>query len=133
MSSKKNLFSFRKVGATRVIPLYGKIVVLFLFFLLASNLATNYITLILGRSEQVKLMNQLLVKELKENYVTAGNQFQVYSFEQNLASSRDTLSSSAAAVLARTTRRPSGSMKRGRFSTSRLPTSRPRGSPTTRP
>jgi class 3 adenylate cyclase len=101
MSTKKSLFSFRKVGATRVVPLYGKIVVLFLFFLLASNLATNYITLILGRSEQVKLMNQLLVKELKENYVTAGNQFQVYSFEQNLASSRETLSQAAGKVLAR--------------------------------
>jgi len=101
MPTKKSLFSFRKVGATRVIPLYGKIVVLFLFFLLASNLATNYITLILGRSEQVKLMNQLLVKELKENFVTAGNQFQVYSFEQNLNSSRDTLTNTAASVLSR--------------------------------
>jgi class 3 adenylate cyclase len=101
MSSKNSLFSFRKVGTTRVVPLYGKIVVLFLFFLLASNLATNYITLILGRSEQVKLMNQLLVKELKENFVTAGNQYQVFTFEQNLKSSRDTLTQSAAQVLSR--------------------------------
>ena len=99
--SKKSLFSFRKVGNTRVVPLYGKIVVLFLFFLLASNLATNYITLILGRSEQVKLMNQLLVKELKENYVTSGNQFQVFSYEQNLNSSKDTLTQAAQKVLSR--------------------------------
>lgn len=101
MSNPKKPFVFRKVGTTRVIPLYGKIVVLFLFFLLASNLATNYITLILGRSEQVKLMNQLLVKELKENYVTAGNQFEVFSFEQDLKSSRETLGAAAEKVLTR--------------------------------
>lgn len=99
--SKKRLSFFRKVGATRIIPLYGKIVVLFLFFLLASNLTTNYITLILGRSEQVKLMNQLLVKELKENFVTAGNQFEVFTYEQNLQSSRDTLGQAAQKVLTR--------------------------------
>jgi len=103
MSNQKKVFSiFRKVGTTRVIPLYGKIVVLFLFFLLASNLATNYITLILGRSEQVKLMNQLLVKELKENYVTAGNQFEVFSFEQDMKSTRETLGQAAVKVLSRT-------------------------------
>jgi class 3 adenylate cyclase len=96
------LFSFRKVGTTRVVPLYGKIVVLFLFFLLASNLATNYITLILGRSEQVKLMNQLLVKELKENYVTAGNQFEVYQYEPDLNASRQTLTQGALKVLSNT-------------------------------
>ena len=101
MSNTKSFF-FQKVGTTRVVPLYWKIVVLFLFFLLASNLATNYITLILGRAEQVKLMNQLLVKELKENYVTAGNQYQVYTFEQNLKSSQDTMGQAAAKVLART-------------------------------
>jgi class 3 adenylate cyclase len=101
MSNTKSFF-FQKVGTTRVVPLYWKIVVLFLFFLLASNLATNYITLILGRAEQVKLMNQLLVKELKENYVTAGNQYQVYTFEQNLKSSEDTMGQAAAKVLART-------------------------------
>jgi class 3 adenylate cyclase len=99
--SKQKFTLFRKVGATRIIPLYGKIVVLFLFFLLASNLMTNYITLILGRSEQVKLMNQLLVKELKENFVTAGNQFEVFSYEQNLKSSRDTLGQAAQKVLTR--------------------------------
>lgn len=102
MSNSKKVFSlFRKVGTTRVVPLYGKIVVLFLFFLLASNLATNYITLILGRAEQVKLMNQLLVKELKENYVTAGNQFEVFSFEQDLKSSKETLGQAASKVLNR--------------------------------
>lgn len=102
MSGKSSLFSFRKVGTTRVVPLYGKIVVLFLFFLLASNLATNYITLILGRSEQVKLMNQLLVKELKENYVTAGNQFEVYQYEPDLNASRQTLTQGALKVLSNT-------------------------------
>jgi len=102
MSGKSSLFSFRKVGATRVVPLYGKIVVLFLFFLLASNLATNYITLILGRSEQVRLMNQLLVKELKENYVTAGNQFEVFQYEPDMAASQQTLTQGALKVLSNT-------------------------------
>jgi len=58
MSNTKSFF-FQKVGTTRVVPLYWKIVVLFLFILLGSNLATNYITLIRGRAEQVNLMNQL--------------------------------------------------------------------------
>jgi len=101
MSTKKSLFSFRRVGTTRIVPLYGKIVVLFLFFLLASNLATNYITMILGRSEQVKLMNQLLVKELKENFVTAGNQYEVFTFDQDLVASRETLRQAATQVLTR--------------------------------
>ena len=115
MPNTKKMFSFRKVGATRIVPLYGKIVVLFLFFLLASNLATNYITLILGRSEQVKLMNQLLVKELKENYVTAGNQFEVFSFEQNLNSSRETLSQAALKVLSRVNSSAFGVDEQGNF------------------
>jgi class 3 adenylate cyclase len=99
MSGKSSLFSFRKVGTTRVVPLYGKIVMLFLFFILASNLATNYITLIQGRAEQVRLMNQLLVKELKENFVTAGNQFEVYQYEPDLNQSRQTLAQGALKVL----------------------------------
>ncbi len=115
MPNTKKVFSFRKVGATRVIPLYGKIVILFLFFLLASNLATNYITLILGRSEQVKLMNQLLVKELKENYITAGNQFEVYSFEQNLTASRESLTQSALKVLSRANSSAFGVDQAGEF------------------
>jgi len=101
MSKENKPFLFRKVGATRVVPLYGKIVLLFLFFLLASNLATNYITLILGRSEQVKLMNQLLVKELKENYISASNQFEVFQFEHDEKASAKALTDGALQSLSR--------------------------------
>ncbi len=100
MAVQKSGF-FHKVGSTRVIPLYGKIAVLFVFFLLVSNFTTNYINLILNRAQQVKLMNELLVKELKENYITASTQFDVYSYNKNLPDSQKTLIQSALPSLTR--------------------------------
>ncbi|NNM53756.1 MAG: adenylate/guanylate cyclase domain-containing protein [Spirochaetales bacterium] len=100
MAVQKSGF-FHKVGSTRVIPLYGKIAVLFVFFLLVSNFTTNYINLILNRAQQVKLMNELLVKELKENYITASTQFDVYTYNKNLPDSQKTLIQSALPGLTR--------------------------------
>lgn len=70
----------QKVSGTRVVPLILKIVVIFTIFLLVSNFTTNYINLMLNRGEQIRLLNQLLVKDLKEMHVFANNQFEIFSF-----------------------------------------------------
>jgi adenylate cyclase len=74
----------KKIEGTRVVPLLLKIVMLFTIFLLISNFASNYINLMLNRGEQVKLMNQLLVKELKEIYTFTTNQYDIYFYNQDL-------------------------------------------------
>lgn len=99
MSHKWSLF--HKVGNTKVIPLYFKIVVFFLFFLLVSNFSSNYINLMMNRGEQIKLLNELLIKDLKENYVFASHQFEVYEFDGNLRESQEALSKSALRTLSR--------------------------------
>lgn len=73
-----------KVSGVRVVPLTVKILSLFTIFLLLSNFITNYINLILNRGEQIRLMNELLVKDLKDNYVFATNQHDIYFFNQDL-------------------------------------------------
>jgi len=73
----------RKVGGVRVVPLVIKIVAIFTIFLLVSNFASNYINLLLNRGELIRLMNQLLVKDLKEIYVFATNQHEIYFYNQN--------------------------------------------------
>jgi len=74
-----------KVSGVRVVPLTVKILTLFSIFILLSNFVTNYINLMLNRGELVKLMNELLVKDLKDNYIFATNQYDIYFFNQDLA------------------------------------------------
>ncbi len=74
-----------KVNGVRVVPLTVKILSLFTIFLLLSNFITNYINLMLNRGELVRLMNELLVKDLKDNYIFATNQYDIYFFNQDLA------------------------------------------------
>ncbi|SIQ58144.1 Adenylate cyclase, class 3 [Alkalispirochaeta americana] len=73
-------FLGHKVGAVRVVPLGLKIVAVFVIFLLISNFTTNYLNLILNRGEQIRLLNQLLVKDLKELHVFANNQREIFLF-----------------------------------------------------
>ena len=74
----------RKINGTRVIPLVVKIVAIFTVFLLLSNFATNYINLMLNRGEQIRLLNDLLIQDLKELYTFANNQYDIYQFQENL-------------------------------------------------
>ena len=89
----------RKVNGVRVVPLLFKIVVLFTIFLLLSNFSSNYINLMLNRGELIKLMNQLLVKDLKESYVFAMNQHDIYSFNQDLPGAVSAIEQSASKEL----------------------------------
>ena len=74
----------RKVGQTRVTPSTVKIVTIFTIFLLFSNFATNYINLMLNRGEQIRLLNELLVKDLADLHVFANNQFELFAFNPDL-------------------------------------------------
>lgn len=74
----------KKINGVRVVPLTLKIIALFIVLLLVSNFASNYINLMLNRGELVKLMNQLLVKDLKELHVFASNQYEIFMFNRDL-------------------------------------------------
>ncbi len=89
----------RKINGVRVVPLLLKIVVLFTVFLLLSNFSSNYINLMLNRGMLVKLMNQLLVKDLKESYVFAMNQHDIYFYNQDLPGAVEAVEKNAAKEL----------------------------------
>jgi len=72
----------RKVNNTRVVRVTTKIVLTFTLFILLSNLASNYANLLFNRSELLKLMNQLLIKDLKTMYSYCNNQYEIYIFDQ---------------------------------------------------
>jgi len=72
----------RKVNNTRVVRVTTKIVLTFTIFILLSNLASNYANLLFNRSELLKLMNQLLIKDLKTMYSYCNNQYEIYIFDQ---------------------------------------------------
>lgn len=73
----------KKIKGTRVLQISIKIVVIFTIFLLVSNFVSNYINLMLNRGELIKLMNQLLVKDLKELYMFSMNQYEIYTYNKD--------------------------------------------------
>ncbi len=91
----------RKIGGTRVIPLVSKILAIFVLFLLISNFATNYINLVLNRGQQIELLNQLLVKDLKDLYVFCTNQYEIYTYAQDLDGAIKSMSEKAMSELKR--------------------------------
>ena len=88
-------FLFQKVGNTPIIPISVKILGVFLCLLLFSNFATNYINILLNQRQVISLTNQLLVKELKEMYTQAGNQYEIYKFSGDEAACLDSISRAA--------------------------------------
>lgn len=91
----------QKIRGVRVIPLVVKIVVIFTVLLLVSNFVTNYINLMLNRGQLLKLANQLLVKDLTELSIFSSNQYQIYSFNNDLAGAIKSIEASAAKGLQR--------------------------------
>ena len=81
----------RKVHGTRVIRVTTKIVVTFTLFILLSNFASNYINLLLNRSEMLSLMNQLLIKDLKSIYSYCNNQYDIYMYDKKFAESMQSI------------------------------------------
>lgn len=73
-----------KVGDTRVIPVTRKIVTLFIFIILLSNLSSNYINLIFNREVMVRQMRELLIKDLKNMNAYSNNQYEIFKFNKDL-------------------------------------------------
>lgn len=79
--SKKKLS--RKVGNTRVTPITSRIILVFIIFILAASFASNYINLAFNRAELIKMMKELLVKDLKEVYDFSNTQYELYEFSKD--------------------------------------------------
>ena len=88
-----------QVAGVRVVPLSLKIISIFLLLLLVSNFASNYLNLLLNRAEQVRLLKELLRKDLIDVNRIANNLFDVYQFNnrspESRASAIDSLARSA--------------------------------------
>lgn len=93
MSKRHTLF--QKVGNTPIIPITVKILGVFFCLLLFSNFLTNYINVLLNQKQVVSLTNQLLVKELKEIYTNAGNQYEIFKFSGDSEDSLNTITRAA--------------------------------------
>lgn len=74
----------KKIAGTRVVPLMLKIVAVFTIFLLVSNISTNYINLSLNQAKQIELLNRLLIADLSDIHVFAGNQYEIFEFNKDL-------------------------------------------------
>jgi adenylate cyclase len=72
----------RKIGKHRVFPITTKIILVYVIFILLSNFSSHYISLMLYRGEMVKLMRQLLARDLKEIYNYANTQHEIYNIKQ---------------------------------------------------
>lgn len=93
MSKNKKIFS--KIGYTRILPLGLKILVIFVCLILFSNFATNYISLQLSKREVINLNNTIMIEQLKELYNNSINQYEIYSYSKNRASSQEALAKAA--------------------------------------
>lgn len=85
----------QKVNGVRVVPLMMKIIVIFTVFLLISNFFSNYVNLMLNRGEQIRLLNQLLVKDLTDLHVYGSSQHDLFNFTGDEAAARSNLESAA--------------------------------------
>jgi len=90
MSKDKGLI-FNRVGGTRVIPVSLKIIIIFVLFILVSNFASNYINMMYGRAYQMRLMKELLAKDLKDVYSFANTQYEIYQFDRDRKGSYDNI------------------------------------------
>ena len=94
--ARKKLFQY--VGKTPIIPISAKILTIFIILILLSNFMTNLLSINLSQKQKNVLTNQLLVNELKEMYITAGNQYQIYSYSKNKDECINALKKSAAST-----------------------------------
>jgi len=67
----------RRIGGRRIFPVATKIVLIYVLFILLSNFSSHYISLTMYRGELIKLMRQLLVKDLRDVYTFANTQYEI--------------------------------------------------------
>lgn len=87
--AKKKFFQY--VGKTPIIPISAKILSIFIILILLSNFMTNFLSISLSHSQKQDLTNQLIVNQLKEIYIAAGNQYQIYSYSKEKDKSLESL------------------------------------------
>jgi class 3 adenylate cyclase len=80
-------FFGKKIDGTRVRPVTTKIIIIFTVFILASNFSSNYINLLLNRSELINMMKDQISRELKDINNFCNNQFEIYQYTENLPES----------------------------------------------
>ncbi|MGH1461615.1 MAG: adenylate/guanylate cyclase domain-containing protein [Neptuniibacter sp.] len=89
----RKFFKFNHVGGVRVVPVSYKIVCVLAVLIVASNITTNYASLLFSRINQIYFTKQLLVKDLKEISNFSNLQWQIYElngdFESTLKSIRE--------------------------------------------
>ncbi len=75
------------IGGTRITSVVTKIIIIFTVFILISNLTSNYINLTFNRAEMIRLMQQMLGKDLKDTYQFCNNQYEIYNYNDDLKGS----------------------------------------------
>ncbi|MCL1834300.1 MAG: adenylate/guanylate cyclase domain-containing protein [Leptospirales bacterium] len=81
----------KKLHGTKIVRVTTKIVVTFTLFIFLSNLASNYVNLLLNRSELLNLMNELLIKDLKSVYTYCNNQYDIYMYDKKFDESMQSM------------------------------------------
>lgn len=88
MSRKKH---FVRVGKTKIIPISLKILVVFVVLMLLSTFASNVISSMLSQHRISELSTTILADQLKQVFMTATNQYQVYQYSQDKNASINTI------------------------------------------
>lgn len=83
LKNAHDVVSGRRIGKHRVFPITTKIVLVYVLFILLSNFSSHYISLMLYRAEMVKLMRQMLARDLKEIYNYSNTQYEIYRIKHN--------------------------------------------------
>ncbi|HRX14937.1 MAG TPA: adenylate/guanylate cyclase domain-containing protein [Spirochaetota bacterium] len=86
---------FRSVNRTRVVPVRLKIIVIFVMFIILSNLSTNFINLMYNRNHQLMLMKKILAKDLKDLHVYSNTRYEISTFNGNIEASLNNIKSKA--------------------------------------
>lgn len=86
---------FKKVGEIKIVPISFRILFIFGCLLLLSNFATNFINLQLSKKHIIDLNNEIMVSGLKELYSAAGNQYQIFTFTNDMDKSIQSIVSTA--------------------------------------
>jgi class 3 adenylate cyclase len=89
--SNWEVLKLRKVRNVRIIPVTLKIVIVFTLFIMASNLTTNYISLVFNRVQQIGFSKQLLIKDLKELSNFCNIQWQIMQLNNDEAGALDNI------------------------------------------
>ncbi|MES0491306.1 MAG: adenylate/guanylate cyclase domain-containing protein [Leptospirales bacterium] len=67
-----------KINNVRVVPVATKIIITFTIIILVSNFTSNYINVMSNRVELVNLMRTVLEKDMKDMYLFANTQHEIY-------------------------------------------------------